>query len=155
MAASHTNLSIYQLVVEPEQKKFRSWITYRHVFQRAIKPSHATVPLSILLVMRSLHWIPELKQFGMRQHSVSETKSVFIRASIKENINKVKIRHKYKHKFSQHLSLKNCPLYGRWQCVRIIDKKLTGQFENGLQRTLCTVYAGPDYSSSQRGQPNW
>jgi len=48
MAVNNTNPSISQLLVEPEQKKFWAWITYRHVFQQAKKPSHATVPLKLL-----------------------------------------------------------------------------------------------------------
>jgi len=48
MAVNNTISSISWLVVEPEQKKFRSCITYRYVLQRAKKPSHATVPFRIL-----------------------------------------------------------------------------------------------------------
>jgi len=50
MTVNNTNPSISQLLVEPEQKKFRCLISYRHVFQRAKKPSHATVPLSNTLL---------------------------------------------------------------------------------------------------------
>jgi len=45
MADNNTNLPISWLLGKPVQKKFRSCITFRHVFKRTKKPSHATVPL--------------------------------------------------------------------------------------------------------------
>jgi len=38
-------LQISWLLADPDQKIFRSWIVYRHVFQPTKKPSHATLPL--------------------------------------------------------------------------------------------------------------
>jgi len=45
MALSETHLSIPRQEVDPDQKEFVSYITFRHGLQGANKPSHATVPL--------------------------------------------------------------------------------------------------------------
>ena len=52
-----TNLILTLQVVDPDQKHFRSLITFCGVTEPDIKPSHATVPLMLFLVFLSLFMI--------------------------------------------------------------------------------------------------
>ena len=51
---SEKNVSISKLLADPDQKYFRSFIAYQHVFELAKKPSHATVPLTVLRIRITL-----------------------------------------------------------------------------------------------------